>query len=320
MTDNAPAPGVPTIDLHSHPGQCFRGHSHAIGDSVAQMAASGVTAGLFCAVGDLPVLEWREGAIEATREPYAGEMYRDTQRQLATLGELIDGGTVTHVREPADVARAQADGPPGAILAVEGGDFLESRLERVEEAHEQGVRCIQLVHYRVNELGDIQTAAPHHGGLSLFGAEVIREMNRLGLLVDLAHATHAVTRDACDITTKPLLLSHSLVAEGHPRFISTEHARAVAETGGLVGAWDVGFAQIGFSEYIDAIERMVEAVGVDHVGIGTDMDASYHPPVGSYANWPRIPQALRERGYADADVDKIMGGNFMRVFRAVRGE
>src|SRR5262252_4734362 len=140
----------------------------------------------------------------------------------------------------ADLERARAAGRPAAVLAVEGGDFLEGRLDRVQQAYERGIRSIQLVHYRVNELGDIQTQPPRHGGVTPFGRDVVREMNRLGMLVDVAHATFDVARAAVDSASKPLVLSHTVVdVPGLARAVSREHARMVAQTGGVVGVFPV---------------------------------------------------------------------------------
>ncbi len=116
------------------------------------------------------------------------------------------GGKLTLIERAADLERTRSGGRPGAVLAVERGDFLEGRLERVQEAHDRGIRSIQLVHYRVNELGDIQTEPPQHSGLTPFGRQVIREMNRLGMLVDVAHATFDGVRAAADTSSKPMVL------------------------------------------------------------------------------------------------------------------
>ncbi|MFQ5932893.1 MAG: dipeptidase, partial [Nitrospiraceae bacterium] len=229
--------------------------------------------------------------------------------------EEINAGKLVQIHTPPEIVRAQVQGRPGAILAVEGGDFLEGRIERVQEAYDKGIRSIQLVHYHINELGDIQTELPRHNGLTSFGAEVIREMNRLGMVVDLAHATFDMTKAAVEVTSRPVMLSHSLIGSSHPRLISKDHARLIAKTDGVIGAWAVRGPRSTFSRYIDHIEKLVDAGGIDHVGIGTDMDGA--PLVITYEEWPKIPAALLARGYSRNDVAKVMGGNFMRMFKAV---
>jgi membrane dipeptidase len=208
------------------------------------------------------------------------------------------------------------------LVTCEGGDFLEGRLPRVEEVWQQGARSITLVHYRVNDLGDIQTEPPRHGGLTPFGVDVVGEMNRLGMIIDLAHATWDVTRDVLDRSSHPVMISHSHLARGddpHPRLLSRDHALAVAREGGLVGAWPAGVALETFDDYLDEILRMVDLLGADHVSIGTDMDANYQPVMTNYREMPSLAAGLRERGLGETETALVMGGNFMRLFEAVAG-
>ena len=99
----------------------------------------------------------------------------------------------------------------------------------------------------------------------------------------------------------------------HPRLVSVEHARLVTQAGGIVGSVPSGIGQKTIADWIVSIMRLVEAVGVDHVAIGTDMDANYMPVFADYAQWPLIPAALLARGLGEADVAKVMGGNFLRL-------
>ena len=313
-----------SIDLHSHPGM-VRGPARAttIDAHIDRMTAGRVRASLFSAVADSPVLTLsREGRIYAQREPRPGELYQATYAQLERVGTRITAGTLVLVQHVDDLDRARTEGRHAAVLAVEGGDFLEGRLDHVQEAYARGVRSIQLVHYRVNELGDIQTEAPRHGGLTPFGGDVIREMNRLGMLVDVAHATFDGVRHAVETSSKPIVLSHTVVdVPGLARAVSREHARLVAQTGGVVGVFPVSFGGPGFRGYIDHLSRMADAVGVDHVAIGTDMDGIplRFVTFDDYAEWPGIATALLARGYGRADVAKVMGGNVARVLKATIG-
>jgi membrane dipeptidase len=226
-----------------------------------------------------------------------------------------------HVKTATDLDAAATEGRRAAIVATEGGDFLEGRLERVQEAYDRGIRSIQLVHYRVNELGDIQTAPPVHGGLTSFGKDVVREMNRLGMLVDLAHATEAGVRAAVDVSTKPMVISHTNL-QNHsrwPRFVTAEHARLVTKHGGVIGSMPIAVGIQGMSGYIDEIVRLIDTVGIDHVAIGTDMDGILPPYTifDDYAEWPSIAASLLARGMPGDELGKVLGGNFRRVFNAV---
>ena len=222
-----------SFDLHSHPG-LFRSTSN---DSLAghrQAAEAGLVKLIsLTATSDAPVLGRNSrGGLYATREPRPGELYASMYSQLDALrGWSASAGMPTVL----SVTAAEDPGPPvRGLLAVEGSDFLEGRVDRVQEAFDRGIRSLQLVHYRVNELGDIQTAPPVHGGLTAFGRAVVREMNRWGMVVDVAHATPAVVAGVVETTTQPIILSHSNIqdATGWARFISPEHARLVAKTGG----------------------------------------------------------------------------------------
>ena len=178
---------------------------------------------------------------------------------------------------------------------------------------------MQLVHYRINELGDIQTEAPRHGGLTDFGRAVVRECGRLGMLVDVAHATFDTVRGVVDATDRPIILSHSIIGDRHPRCIDEDHARLIASTGGMIGAWATRLAVDDFDDYIDNIIKLADTIGIDHVGVGTDMDAVRGPVYDDYSAFHVIPDALRERGMRQEDIEKISGGNFMRVFAATAG-
>jgi membrane dipeptidase len=290
----------PSVDLHSHPGM-FPSSPLSIDAQAQRMSRGKVRASLFAAVADGTVIGRRTGGgLYATRDPRPGESPGYTYR-------------------PVDLEAAGASGKPGAILAVEGGDFLEGRIDRVQEAYAAGIRSIQLTHYRINELGDIQTDPPRYNGLTPFGLDVIREMNRVGMVVDVAHLTLDGVKQAVATTRKPLMLSHTVLYLGWARSVSSEHARLVARTNGVIGIFPVNSGGYqGLAGYVENIDRMIKTVGVDHVGIGTDMDGISPPSFvayDDYANWPSVTGGLLARGYSREDVAKVSGGNFLRVFR-----
>jgi len=309
-----------SVDLHAHPG-LFRSSPYTMEVQIERMRKGRVKALLFAAVADGPLIGRRaSGGLYATREPHPGELYTATRRQLDVIRARVTSGRLAPIAAPGDLDGLAGEGGTGAILAVEGGDFLEARIERVAEAHADGVRSIQLVHYRVNELGDIQTEPPRHGGLTPFGKDVIREMNRLRMVIDLAHLTHDGVRDAVAVTAQPVILSHTVLETPLARSISRAHGELVAKNGGVIGIFPVNSSYQGFSGYITHIERMIDAVGVDHVGVGTDMDGISPPSFvawDDYSDWPSIGAALIARGHPPDDVAKVLGGNFRRVFAAV---
>jgi membrane dipeptidase len=321
-----------TVDTHSHPGRFFLKElqyetptTRAFGEAfeeraIADLGAGNVSAALFAAVADMRLLEMTATqGLRASRNFEPGEAYADYRRQLTELKALAAKDALTKGLGPPDIDAAHRSRKTAAVFAVEGGDFIEERLDRVHEAFRDGVRAITLVHYHVNQIGDIQTEAPVHQGLTAFGKSIVAEMNQTGIIIDLAHATFAVTKDVLEVSTKPIMISHTNLATpslNHPRLISSEHAKFVAAAGGIIGSWPSGVGQTTFADYIDSIQRLVDAVGIDHVAIGTDMDANFKPVLRSYRDWSLIPAALLARGLQDEEVAKIMGGNFLRVFKS----
>src|SRR5262249_6032715 len=199
--------------------------------------------------------------------------------RLKWADELVAKHGICRVLTVADVKAAHAAGQPAIILDVEGLDFLEKKLERLEETYARGGRTMQLVHYTPNDLGDFQTGAVPHNGLTPFGADVIRACNKLGVVVDVAHATADTVKQAAKVATRPLLLSHTALrgskAQGPTslteRQVTPDHARAVADTGGSVGIWHF-FPSLAL--YVDGLKEMVDVVGVNHVSIGTDASST----------------------------------------------
>jgi membrane dipeptidase len=321
----------PSVDTHSHPGRFFLAGlpyktptTTSFGEpfedaAIADLNSGHVTAALFAAVADMRLLEPTPAqGLHAAGEFQPGDAYADYQRQIAELQTLVAKRGLAEGLTPGDIDAAQRRRRTAAVFAVEGGDFIEDHLDRVHQAFRDGVRAITVVHYHINQIGDIQTEAPVHQGLTPLGKSIIREMNGAGIMVDLAHATFAVAKDVVDVSAKPVMISHTNLSTptlSHPRLISPEHARLVAAASGIIGSWPSGVGQKTFADYIGSIQRLLDTVGVDHVAIGTDMDANFRPVLRSYRDWSLIPAALLARGLHESDVAKVMGGNFLRVFR-----
>src|SRR5215510_1140667 len=189
-------------------------------------------------------------------------------RALAIVSDVAKHG-LRRALTAADLEAAHAAVQPAIVADIEGLDFLEMRLERLEESHRRGVRHVQLVHYTPNDIGDFQTGAITHQGLTPFGAEVIQACHRLGFVCDVAHATEDMVKQTVKVATKPLLLSHTALAGSRAmgptplsaRQVSRDHARAIAETGGSIGIWHF-FPSL--DRYVDGLKEMADAVGADH--------------------------------------------------------
>lgn len=325
----------PAFDSHAHPGRSFvNGAEHLSGlvwayaklgsfeqDTIADMRAGGLAAAAFAAVSDFQTLGLEGEGLAAKREFEPGEARASYKRQMKRLQSLVDRGLVANVKAPGDVAAARAQGKVGAMWTVEGGDFLEGRADRVAQAFADGVRSITLMHYRNNELGDIITGVPVHKRLTDAGVAVVRAMNAVGMLVDVAHASEATAMGAIEASSRPVIASHVHVhgKVTHPRFISIELARAiVAKGGGLVGAWPTGIGITDLRGFVDRALELVEVAGIDHVCLGTDMDANYKPVFDTYAHLPHFVAGLSQRGLPEGDVAKMIGGNYLRLLTMVQ--
>jgi membrane dipeptidase len=308
-----PSAGSLTVDFHSHAWRRI--------DFGPDLRRSGVNLVVMVATSDRLLLNRDSGRQRALGTVAPGALYASTIEQLEIIRQAIEREDLVAIRAPADAQRARDAGKPGVLLGCEGGDVLEGSLERLQELHAAGVRLFQLVHYRVNEIGDIQTEDPVHNGLTPLGADAVRTCNRLGMIVDVAHATLEATRQAVKITTRPLLLSHTYLRDAPRRYtrgITHEHALAVKETGGVIGVVPFPSTFISFQDYTEGIARMVDAVGVNHVGIGGDLAGIRGaPPYRRFEQFPALVQMLQSRGFSSEDVAKIAGGNFMRLFVAV---
>ncbi len=314
------AEGV-AVDIHSHAGNLTRASYGRGGFSaVAEpMRQGGVSAACLAVVSDSPIIQLTNGRLRPSRDPRPGELYEFTQRAFETLHRLARAEGMAIVRSAADLRAARA-GRPVVIVSSEGADFLNGKIERLDEAHERWqLRHLQLTHYRPNELGDIQTEPSVHGGLTDFGAEVIRHCNARGIVVDVAHGTFELVKKAATVTTKPLVLSHTSLSdrqEAWTRRITSDHARVIAATKGVIGIWPVGSYFPTMTSFAEGFAKLAEIVGVDHVGLGTDhsglVGASVLP---GYADVPKLAASLRTKFTAE-ETTKILGGNYRRVFEA----
>lgn len=284
------------------------------------MRRYGVDAALLSIVADLPLLGIEDGGLRVTRDFEPGEAWADFSRQLERLRSLAERGVVQPALTGDDVRAAARTGVPVAILASEGGDFIEADPARIDQVYDAGLRSICLVHYRTNELADNQTSAPLHGGLSALGAEVVTRMNRLGLIIDVAHASIDACRDAIDVSRAPVMLSHSnlrTASVDSPRFIDREHARLLADNGGIIGAWPAGIGSKSLADFADQVLALVNVAGSEHVAIGSDLDGNYKPVLTEYADFPLLAAALLQRGMREDDVARVLGLNFLRLFDTV---
>jgi membrane dipeptidase len=315
-----------TIDIHSHAGRVIAGPKDGAQRPflpvAAPMLAGGMNVICLAIVTDTYATRITpDRRIEAYRDPEPGELYDLAQIEFGRVRSLVERESLRVVTDAASF-RAARSGPPSIIVASEGADFLEGRLERVDEAwREHRLRHLQLTHYRVNELGDIQTSAPVHNGLTDFGAEVVRRCNKLGIVVDIAHGPLALVRRAARESSLPLILSHTSLNRSpgpRSRTIGVEHARAVADTGGVVGVWPPTTIYPDLDALARGMRELAQAIGVEHVGLGTDMLGFLVPAaLASYRQLPSLADALIRAGFTTDEASLVLGGNYARVFEQV---
>jgi membrane dipeptidase len=244
-----------------------------------------------------------------------------TLDRLARITRTIDDGDAVLATSPEAVVEAKKQGKLTLLVALEGGDGLEGRIENLRDLYRRGLRLLQLVHFRANELGHIQTYPYSPGGLTPFGREAVHEANRLGVIIDLAHANTETIMDALQESSQPVLFSHTGAKALHEgdRLLADEEIVAIASRGGVIGIWPNGEFNPTMDDMIRNIDYVKKLVGVDHVGIGSDLRGmgSYTSGFGEDANFQAIAEALLAHGYSDADTGKVMGGNFFRVWQQV---
>jgi len=292
----------------------------------------------------------RAGGVDAlffsifAHSSYVAEPGASKRRALAMIDALDEqlrrhADALELATTAADVRRIAAAGKIAALMGLEGGHALENDLANLAEFHARGVRYLTLTWSNTNDWADSSTDAARHGGLTDFGRDVVRELNRLGVLVDISHVSDETFWDAVEVTRAPLIASHSSARAlvGRPRNMSDDMLRAVKRNGGVVmvnfgglfvdprkgGNWEIardfvlnlGPSEVPLERLLDQIDHVVRIAGVDHVGLGSDFDGVPFMPVGleDVTGFPKLTAGLLSRGYDEADVKKILGENSLRA-------
>jgi membrane dipeptidase len=311
-----------TIDLHCHPNQPGTANFPAVDPNLsANMKTGGVDAGLFAVRGDLGTIR-REpsGRYFEYRKAASGELFKKSQEQLDQIEIASKAGELLIARSPAEIIEAKKRGAPCALCAIEGSDPLEGDPARAQFFYDRGVRILQLVHYRINELGDIQTEKPRHNGLTSFGREVVKEMNRLGMVIDTAHGSAETVNGVITESRHPVIFSHTGVKalRNVSRHIDDATIQTIAKKDGIIGVWPLRRRGDTLETFLRDIDYIKNLAGADHVGIGTDLYGLRSDTfIPTHKEFAIIPAALLKRGYAETEVEKIIGANFMRLFRQI---
>lgn len=324
----AQAPDGLWVDMHAHPSRFHRANVPRIEDEeVARYLRAGMNVAVCNVSTDTP---YRGGYVlrDGTEirgqqpRPEPGETWEYTLDRMDRILKTVEaGGGATLARTPAEAIEAKRNGKLALIPALEGADGLEGDIQHFRELHRLGLGLVQLVHFRANALGHIQTWPYSPGGLTAFGEEVVREANRLGIVIDLAHANSQTIADVLAVSEHPVLFSHTGVAalQRGDRYLGDDDIRAIAARGGVIGIWPNGGGLPHVSDMVRHIAHVKALVGVDHVGIGSDLRgmSAYSEGFGEEARFDAIADALRASGFTSEEVDKVMGGNFVRVWTEV---
>ncbi len=320
---------------------------------------------------DIPRL--RQGGVKAQFwSVFVPASTRHDGRALATTLEQIALVKAMMVRYPDvfelagtvdDVERISKSGKIASLIGVEGGHSIENSLAVLRQLYAEGARYMTLTHSDTLDWADSATDEERHGGLTPFGEEVVREMNRLGMLVDLSHVSVPTMKHALRISRAPVIFSHSSARAlaDHPRNVPDDVLKLTAANGGVVmvnfypgfivaSAAERGKRAIGVRRelekkfgrdnekiraemrrwalenpidagsvhlVLDHIDHIVRVAGVDHVGLGSDFDGIEAVPrqLEDVSTYPKITQGLLDRGYSEADIRKILGGNVLRAMR-----
>ena len=214
--------------------------------------------------------------------------------------------------------RAKGQKVVGALLSVEGLQDIEGKLANLDRLHAAGFRMAGLAHFFDNEIaGSMHGMAK--GGLTPLGRQVVRRMEAIGMVVDVAHASHATVAEVIAMAQRPIVSSHGGVqATCHVnRNLTDDEIRGIARTGGVIGIgyWDAAICSTSPTAAAAAIAHVRDIVGIDHVGLGSDFDGAVTTGFDS-SQLAAVTQALIDRGFSDADIAKVMGGNVLRVLRA----
>lgn len=325
---------------------------------------------------DIPRL--REGGIDVQTVAlfiqnflYPDKCARQAHQLLESMLEAIEKNSdqVELARTGSDIERIVAADKIAIPLAIEGGHAIEDSLDNLREFHRLGVSTMTLTHNISHGWADSSADEPRWGGLNELGVEVVREMNRLGMVIDISHVSDETFFDVLEVSEDPVIASHSgcRALNPHRRNLSDEMLRALADNGGVIGIvfvlnylspeyleamnkltavgrpWHQQVPPIEDQDLrvaiehlnagrdwpmenlptlevvLDHIDHAVKIAGVDHVGLGADMYPRTPSPVGirGVQDYPNITLGLKRRGYSDGDIRKIMGGNFLRVWKQI---
>jgi membrane dipeptidase len=335
---------TPIADMHSHYGLITR-RPLATSGLADELRNQRVALMAWKLVADGPWLRESPTGIEVYRTPQPGQLAATFDTRIAGMKAYLREQRLKTVLTAADVdACIAANGEPGIVLASEGAHFLEGRVDNLKAAYDKGLRHLQFVHFLPSPVGDNQTLAPVHHGLSAMGKQLVEACNAQHVLIDLAHASMEVVEQAVQITKVPLIWSHGWVGRVAGRWLDTvtykqrrmslAHAKKIADIGGVVGLWGLALNKpgpawaagsdswtVGLHDtegYARELANLIGKLGSDHVAIGTDVEGvGKNWSVNDYAGVRDVLEHLRQMKLPSATIERVAYGNYARVLKAV---
>lgn len=226
----------------------------------------------------------------------------------------------------ADIRRIVSKGKIASMIGMEGGHSIEDSIANLNELYNAGARYMTLSHDKNLKWVESCTDSEMPEPLTAFGKQVVREMNRLGMLVDISHISARAMREVLKVTTAPVIASHSSAysVHKHVRNVPDDVLQMVKKNGGVVmvnfySKFITSHGSGTVATVVDHIDHIVKVAGIDHVGIGSDFDGVPQLPVGleDVSKYPNLEKELKNRGYSESDINKIFHDNLLRVFERV---
>ncbi|HRD77900.1 MAG TPA: membrane dipeptidase [Hyphomicrobiaceae bacterium] len=311
---------ISDMHFHSFFGASIN-HSRPVAKSLADGGATLVS---WSVAGDALWMDPK--TYRQSKEQRPGEALGWVEREIGRIKAHSAEQGLKLALTAADVERAEK-GEPHIVLSIEGANFIEGDASRVKRAYDLGVRHLQLVHFTANTLGDFQTEAPVHGGLTETGRQVVAECNRLGILVDLAHAAGPTVTQTLAVAKAPLVWSHGSVKMGaaapwnaviwRARQLPLDLAKAIAAKGGVVGLWALSF-DVGktIDGYGNRMLELADWLGDRHVAFGTDINGlSGNAAIRSYVDLRAVVSGWQTRKVPEARIRRLASENYARVLK-----
>jgi membrane dipeptidase len=305
-------------------------------NDVMELAVNGYQLGVRHTTNHSDIPRFRDGGVDAQMfsiwpdpNQFPSTAYQRSMQMIDSFGVQLarNPATFAQARTSTEIQQANAAGKLAGILAVEGGHAIENDLNKLITLYQRGARYMTITWNNstawATSAADPQSATR---GLSDFGRQVIRTMDSLGMIIDVSHVGRRTIEDILQVTIKPIIASHSgaRALRDHYRNLRDDQIIAIAQRGGVIGVvfypW---FLSATGTATIDSVIRHIDyiknLVGIDYVALGSDFDGIEVTPVGleDVSRFPNLTMALLRRGYSASEVKKILGDNYMRVFRAV---